>query len=59
MDSLSDHCNGDVNAEIAVLGEQLRIVCVEGEAIGLLYGVLYALVYGAWCRLPAQTTSMS
>ncbi len=48
------HGDGDVDAEIAVVGEELRDARVEDEAIGIQDGGRDALVNGARRCLPRQ-----
>jgi hypothetical protein len=55
---LLDHRDRDVDAEIAVLGEQLRDGRVKGQTIGLGDRVRDALMDTPRCRLPTQTSTM-
>ncbi len=48
------HGDGDVDAEIAVVGEELGDARVEDEAVGIQDGGRDALVNGARRRLPRQ-----
>lgn len=48
------HGDGDVDAEVAVLGEQLCDRRVEHQAVAVHYGCGDALMDGAWRGLPGQ-----
>jgi hypothetical protein len=50
------HGDGDVDAEIPVVGEELRDARVEDEAVGIQDGGRDALVNGARRCLPRQAS---
>ena len=50
------HGDGDIDAEVAVLREQVGHVCVEHEAVAVVYGRLDPLVYGTRGGLPSQSS---
>ena len=52
--SLFAHVDGDVDAEVAVVGEELRDVGVEHKAVWRVDGGLYPVVDGARGGFPRQ-----
>ena len=53
------HGNCHVDAQVAVVGEQLRDRGVEHQAVRVHDRRAHAFVNGSWCGLPGQPSSVT